>query len=387
MTPIARGTSNSLTDGPLQPGTYYYAVTASDNALNENKNVTSIKVEVVQYDTQAPSVSVNSLGNEIYGIVIVKADVSDNIALKNPCQACISSDGICDTEWVSATSNFSDGDKKGICTYSWDTSLYGKTTYSYNFRTYDLSNNLGQDTPLSVKVIAAPSNTSQKCNDGTPFNSCSSNKPNYCQNGSLIEKCQTCGCASGSLCNSTTGKCAVQVIPSKGISLFTGWNLISIPLDLNNKEITSALFGIEGKYNAVYSYDSTSKSWLVHDTNGDLFEQSNTLSSFELGKAYWIDMKENAVLNFSGGELLTYTIKLVPGWNFVGYPGLTEKALPAVLSTISNNYEIIYGYDSQNKRWMFYSPYTYGGLTNSLDKMEAGKGYWIYVYEPSSWKL
>lgn len=34
----------------------------------------------------------------------------------------------------------------------------------------------------------------QKCIDGTRYNSCSSNKPYYCFNGSLVEKAQECGC-------------------------------------------------------------------------------------------------------------------------------------------------------------------------------------------------
>jgi hypothetical protein len=37
--------------------------------------------------------------------------------------------------------------------------------------------------------------TTFKCSDGTDYNSCSNNKPNYCLNGNLIEKPETSGCA------------------------------------------------------------------------------------------------------------------------------------------------------------------------------------------------
>jgi hypothetical protein len=40
----------------------------------------------------------------------------------------------------------------------------------------------------------------QKCADGTPYGQCSINKPKYCENGNLIDKCSLCGCTSGTIC-------------------------------------------------------------------------------------------------------------------------------------------------------------------------------------------
>lgn len=37
----------------------------------------------------------------------------------------------------------------------------------------------------------------QACSDGTPYGGCSTTKPKYCKNGSLISKCIVCGCDSG----------------------------------------------------------------------------------------------------------------------------------------------------------------------------------------------
>ena len=34
------------------------------------------------------------------------------------------------------------------------------------------------------------------CSDGTEFGTCSANKPSYCYNGRLIDKCSVCGCLS-----------------------------------------------------------------------------------------------------------------------------------------------------------------------------------------------
>jgi len=40
----------------------------------------------------------------------------------------------------------------------------------------------------------------QKCTDNTPYGQCSQNKPLYCENGNLIEKCGTCGCPNEQIC-------------------------------------------------------------------------------------------------------------------------------------------------------------------------------------------
>ncbi|MFH1237788.1 MAG: PKD domain-containing protein, partial [Candidatus Aenigmatarchaeota archaeon] len=45
------------------------------------------------------------------------------------------------------------------------------------------------------------------CNDGTLYNSCSVNKPFFCLGGALMANCSLCGCAAGRECNRTTGYC------------------------------------------------------------------------------------------------------------------------------------------------------------------------------------
>jgi len=103
MTPVAKKTSNSFTDENLEINVYYYAVTAVDKSLNENTDVISVKAEVTDQDKESPVVNVNNAGKEVYGTVELRAEVSDNKALKQSCQVCISSDGTCDSEWISAT--------------------------------------------------------------------------------------------------------------------------------------------------------------------------------------------------------------------------------------------------------------------------------------------
>ena len=65
----------------------------------------------------------------------------------------------------------------------------------------------------SVNTICQNGNcVQQKCADGTPYNQCSINKPKYCNNGNLINKCSICGCMEGQQCQD--GNCIVSPIGS-----------------------------------------------------------------------------------------------------------------------------------------------------------------------------
>ncbi len=55
----------------------------------------------------------------------------------------------------------------------------------------------------------------QKCSGGTPYGQCSTNKPKYCENGNLIDKCSTCSCPSGQECQ-TDGSCVVPAECTSG---------------------------------------------------------------------------------------------------------------------------------------------------------------------------
>lgn len=62
------------------------------------------------------------------------------------------------------------------------------------------------------EIISLGGNLSNKiaaCSDGTQYGECSTFKPKYCYAGSLVHRCDYCGCPSPSGC-STDGKCVTQ---------------------------------------------------------------------------------------------------------------------------------------------------------------------------------
>ncbi len=86
---------------------------------------------------------------------------------------------------------------------------------------YQICENYDEDLCLEwSSTINCPSNAicqdgnciQQKCSDGTSYNQCSTNKPLYCDNGSLINKCSICGCPSGEESQSDESCAIVEVI-------------------------------------------------------------------------------------------------------------------------------------------------------------------------------
>ncbi|MGV8152069.1 MAG: S8 family serine peptidase [Candidatus Nanoarchaeia archaeon] len=487
---IGRTSNNSFKDENINPGQYYYAVTVLDKAGNENKSFNSVLANVVENDTQKPTVVVGSISQKVYGIVNLSSEVMDNKGLKKSCLVCISSDGICDSEYILAENSFNEGDLSGKCLYIWDTRLYEKRNYTYNFKVYDLSNNIGEGQAKFTNVVDAPvnltcmdgtlvnfcsltkpklcinkslidnctfcgCNSGYKCNingscslimtcsDGTKYNECSSTKPLFC-NVSLYEKCSLCGCSNGTFCNITTNKCYNVSLPSpinlscndntpegscsstqpklcingslvdncitcgcskdkycnnsinsclsipnpiKTIYLYKGWNLISVPLKNSDMSISSILGHINESYNSIYSYNALTGQWQIYNSKQTLFDQASSLVKLDLGNAYWVDASEDIVFEVSGANYSNYSIDLQKGWNLVGYPINNEKSVESALESIKDKYDIIYTYDAENSLWEFYSPYSTEIYENSLETLEAGKGYWIYMYESAKWQI
>ena len=62
----------------------------------------------------------------------------------------------------------------------------------------------------------------QKCSDGTLYSQCSTNKPSYCENGNLINKCSICGCSSNQSCQSGES-CKSKQTLEKVYSIIVGY--------------------------------------------------------------------------------------------------------------------------------------------------------------------
>ena len=108
------------------------------------------------------------------------------------------------------------------------------------------------------------------------------------------------------------------------------------------------------------------------------------LSSYNLTLAFKFDVSSLDASSFdarSAGET-SVALGLDSGWNFISIPIQPKDAsINAVLKDIYTNVKIVWGYDNQNKQWLKYKPGAAG--QNTLIKIDAGIGYWVYLESPA----
>ncbi|MEI6154625.1 MAG: hypothetical protein WCQ90_11115, partial [Deltaproteobacteria bacterium] len=79
-------------------------------------------------------------------------------------------------------------------------------------------------------------------------------------------------------------------------------------------------------------------------------------------------------------DMNAYRTTLSSGWNFVSLPVQPDdKTISKMLQDISTNVRIVWGYNNKDKVWLKYKP---SAISNTLDIIESGKGYWFYMNNP-----
>jgi hypothetical protein len=163
---------------------------------------------------------------------------------------------------------------------------------------------------------------------------------------------------------------------SASIPLREGWNLISFPLDPENKSVEAVLGNIGNRYQAIYGFDGSEYSIHIPGDTG------NTLNRIDAGRGYWLLMDETASLTINGNPAPS-SVQLKSGWNLAGYNSLSAKPLTTALSSIAGKYGAIYSFETAANSYRGYAP----GALDELTTLEPGKGYWIYATENVSWTL
>jgi hypothetical protein len=170
----------------------------------------------------------------------------------------------------------------------------------------------------------------------------------------------------------------MKTIDTYAISLEPGMRLISLPLIQSDKNITTVLQTIEGNYDNVQWYDPLDMvdNWLSYTPNKP--SGFNDLLNVDHKIALWINMISGDTLTITGKVPSSTSIQLYEGWNFVGYPSLTNRTVGDALSSIWENVTQVEGFDETS------SPYYLKLLTDG-DMMKTGEGYWIKVTNDCEW--
>ena len=165
-----------------------------------------------------------------------------------------------------------------------------------------------------------------------------------------------------------------------------GWNMVSIPLTLANTNTEAVMSSLSGKYSKVYAYDAFDSldPWKVYDLSLPPF--LNDLSQINNTKGLWLYATQNATFSVSGSWPSSTNIPLKTGWNLVGYPSQTTRAVADALSSIAGKYTKVYTYYAFDDvdPWKVYDV-SLPPFLNDLSQLQPGQGYWIYVTQDCTW--
>jgi len=94
-------------------------------------------------------------------------------------------------------------------------------------------------------------------------------------------------------------------------------------------------------------------------------------------------MSGSGTLNIIGAIPET-AIPLQRGWNLVGCGSLTPLNISDAMSSISAIQPAVWTFDAEINDWLSYNS---GIPPDDLDKIEPGRGYWIYTPENCMWDI
>ncbi len=158
------------------------------------------------------------------------------------------------------------------------------------------------------------------------------------------------------------------------IDLTEGWNLISLPEQPENVNVSQVTAAIENKLISMWAYKDG--HWLMYTPENPDFSDLQTISS---GTGYWINISEAAVLSGQGTGT-SEGIVLAEGWNLVGFNGNSQKNIADALSDLDNA-NIVSIWSFKGPGWEVYNPDEPD--FSDLASLKPGHGYWINISDGS----
>jgi len=129
-------------------------------------------------------------------------------------------------------------------------------------------------------------------------------------------------------------------------SLATGIQLISIPLILNNTNMSNVLQTLDYKSAWYYNNTDVLDPWKSYNPS----KPFNDLMTINRTMAFWVNVTGDSNLTIAGIVPKITNIELKQGWNFVGYPSFIKRIVADALSNA--NCERIEGYSQSPPEYL-----------------------------------
>ena len=192
------------------------------------------------------------------------------------------------------------------------------------------------------------------------------------------------------------------------MSLTTGWNLISVPLNLISWELgEESVIGNplsvtpKNSLASIYRYNTTSglfdKCDYIEDWGWSPATGSVRFTDLEPGRGYWVWAMDDSTLTFTGTAPSDQEISLDADWNLIGWYS-TSEALLGEESVVGNPLNVtprnsltsIYRYDTTSglfEKGDYIEDWGWCPATGaeSFTVLEPGRGYWVKAKNACEW--
>ena len=193
------------------------------------------------------------------------------------------------------------------------------------------------------------------------------------------------------------------------IDLNTGWNLISVPLNLISWELgEEAVVGNplnvtpKNSLTSIYRYNTSTALFEKCDHFDDWgwspATGSESFTELEPGRGYWVKATSDCSLTFTGTEAYDIDVSLATDWNLIGWYSAVGATLgeEAVVGnpldvTPENSLTSIYRYNSSTELFEkcdHFADWGWSPATGSegFTELEPCSGYWVMAENACEWK-
>ena len=165
-----------------------------------------------------------------------------------------------------------------------------------------------------------------------------------------------------------------------------GWNLISLSKVPSNLSVASVLGDVSDDIEIVWSYDTSEvnewERWKRYTPGGTM-----QFTEFSILNGYWLNAEATIDLEITGTDHTSTDIELLEGWNLVGFPSSLNLTVADSITSISDDIDIIWFYDTNEaNEWERWKRYTPGG-TMQFTEFEIGNGYWFNTNTNVNWTV
>jgi hypothetical protein len=142
--------------------------------------------------------------------------------------------------------------------------------------------------------------------------------------------------------------------------------------------LSEATFNLSGRAN----YSGSGESWTEPEAPvGTYTIIYGDVDGYEKPPSETKTLVVDGVITFTGEYIPVAVIPLAEGWNLISLPlSPIDKGVTLVMSSVSAKYQAVWMYDPGTRSWLWYIQNLPSPL-NSLENMDAGPGYWVYMSE------